>query len=359
MKNFLKSWGLLLAAAGVGLIAFFAATSYLTNAESKMRDNLMGTASETVEVVVAGTDIRAGTTVNSSNLAIAQLPSGNVSGAGITPDMFADIDGALLNVNMKSGEPLLTHFLVGALIERFSDLLDVGQRAVTIEVDNLASNSGLLSVGDYVDIFVSGDFPSSELDEDNKDSMVPLFENVRVLAADRNPLLTRQQEFRGQNLLSEEEGFEFASVTLALDSQDAGALAFAATMGDIVFLLRSPEDDSKVGWDKIDSDYVLDKNRGVGTKPSYSYFGKSSLFSADPRPLTTAPINDGRSRGMSVPIISAKSVDGVIPIESVNLVDSTEIQTATDAQSLDIPNEDASAIESDETNEISETLSED
>jgi pilus assembly protein CpaB len=359
MKNFLKSWGLLLAAIGVGFIAFFAATSYLTNAENQIRDNLMGTAGETVEVVVAGVDIPAGTTVNSSNLAVAELPAGHVSGAGITPDRFADIDGALLNVNMKSGEPLLTHFLEGALIARFSDLLDVGQRAVTIEVDNLASNSGLLSVGDYVDIFVSGDFPSSELDEDDEGSMVPLFENVRVLAADRNPLLTRQQEFRGQNLLSEEEGFEFASVTLALNSQDAGALAFAATMGDIVFLLRSPEDDNKVGWETIDREYVLEKNSGTGSKASYSYFGKSSEFSADARPLTIAPINDGRSKAISVPIISDKGSNRVVPIESAGSIDSAETQTATDTQVPDTQTEDVSVKKSDETNTISETVSED
>lgn len=306
MQDFLKSWGLLLGALVIGVVAFFVATNYLDNAERAMRENLEGMQGSTTEVVVASSDLAAGTVLSSDNLAVAELPSNHISKSVVTPEMFSEIDGSLLNVDMNSGEPLLGHFLEGVLVERFSELIKEGERAVTIEVDTYSSNAGLLSVGDYVDIFLSGSFAQApkRKSKNKKKVMVPLFQRIKVLAVDRNPLLTKEQEFRAQDFIGDEDVFEYSSVTLALLADDADNLAFASSLGDIVFLLRSAGDDSLQEWSPVDQLTVLGNGSNNG---SYMFFGKSSQSAGEIQPEARQIVVSALSNLQSLAHVPASS----------------------------------------------------
>jgi pilus assembly protein CpaB len=348
MKDFLKSWGLLLAALLVGALAFFAATSYLSDAEENLKRSLAGSGGELVDVVVANSDLPAGTTVSAENLAVAQVSALNLSAAVITPDMFEGIDGSLLKFPMSSGEPLLTHFLEGVLIERFSELLEDGQRAVTLEVDNLTSNAGLLSVGDHVDIFLSGEF--AESDDGNEEVLVPLFQNIRVLAVDRNPLLTKEQPYRGQDYLDEENLFDYGSVTLALQADDADNLAFAASRGEIVFLLRGANDKQMRNWSVVDTASVIESGSSA-PKRSYAFFGRSNRDASGIKPeirtiasVATKPAS-GRKYAKSVRVNSASANDQLRESDQkVPAVEETNTQNETTSpQTSDTEVSDAAA----------------
>jgi len=326
MRDFLKSWGLLLAALVVGVLAFFAATNYLSNAEEQFRLSLAGQQAEKIDVIVAAVEVAAGESVNSQNLAVAQLSTANLSGSVLTPDDFEVIDGSLLKVSMAQGEPLLDHFLEGLLIERFSELLKDGQRAVTIEVDTLNSNAGLLSVGDHVDIFLGGAFAPSSDDDDsgNGNAMIPLFQMIKVLAVDRHPLLTKEQPFRGQNYLSDEGVFDYSSVTLALKADDADNLAFSASLGDIVFLLRSSSDTKMRNWSALDRTSILEGG-STGNKKAFSFFGKSNVenggIKAELRDVISTSIqSSGTGRKLVKSIRTSKTLspsDAIKKIESL------------------------------------------
>ena len=363
MKDFLKSWGLLLAALLVGALAFFAATSYLSDAEENLKRSLAGSGGELVDVVVANADLPAGTTVSAENLAVAQVSAMNLSGSVITPDMFEGIDGSLLKFPMSSGEPLLTHFLEGVLIERFSELLEDGQRAVTLEVDNLTSNAGLLSVGDHVDIFLSGEFAESE--DGNEEVLVPLFQNIRVLAVDRNPLLTKEQPYRGQDYLDEENVFDYGAVTLALQADDADNLAFAASRGEIVFLLRGANDKQMRNWSVVDTASVIESGSS-SPKRSYAFFGRSNRDASGIRPeirtiasVSTKPTS-GRKYAKSVRLdhadASAQVVESSDTVSAVDQV-STEVVTDSDQTSdMDVSEPEASNSDPDMSDVESEAV---
>jgi len=252
MKDFFKSWGLLIGALAIGLLAFFTATTYLDNREASLRDSILGRAGEIRPVVVATQDLAAGDQIGGDNMAIAEVASDHLSSAAVTPEEFEQFAGQILKVPLSQGEPLLAHSTEGQLIERFSDLLNQGERAVTIEVNTLSSNAGLLAVGDFVDIFLNGAFNGA-----SEDSLVPLFQRVKVLAVDRHPLLTREQEYRSQGFFEEEDAFEYSSVTLSLGSDDANDLAFASSLGDVVFLLRNSKDQRRVNFDLVDPKSLL------------------------------------------------------------------------------------------------------
>ena len=331
MRNFLKSWGLLLAALIVGVLAFFAATSYLSDAEENIKRSLTGSENETIDVVVASVDIAAGESINPQNLAIAQMSTANLSGAVVTPDFFDDVDGALLKFPMARGEPLLHHFLEGVLVERFSEVLEDGQRAVTIEVDGLSSNAGLLSVGDHVDIFLSGPFAENETEgsDSSEEVLVPLYQRIKVVAVDRNPLLTREQEYRGQNYLNDDEAFDYTSVTLALHADNADNLAFASSIGDIVFLLRPANDTKMRNWSTVDRATVLENTSGE-QQQSYAFFGKTNQIAggirAESRQVITSNIPTQKSGRAFI-----KSLRVDTPVNNNLITDADAPEIATEA----------------------------
>lgn len=273
MKNFFKSWGLLLVAVLVAALAFYVTQNYLANTEENIRLSYEGKSDSMVDVVVASVDTEPGMAIDSSNMAIAQLDSNHLSGSAVMPDQFGELEGSILTVGMKQGEPLLQSFLQGRFIERFSDLLKVGERPVTLAVDTFSSNAGLITVGDRVDVFLRGEVSineeSSGVEQNNEESMISLFQNIRVLAVDQKPLLTKEQPFYKQNFLTEDvDQFEYSSVTLAMKADDADNLAFSASLGEIIFLLRNDKDDEIQNWTPVDRREVVSKN----SKDSLSYF---------------------------------------------------------------------------------------
>lgn len=270
MNQFFKTWGLLIAALVVGGIAFFVASIYLSNRESYLRDSILGGVTQKREVVVATGEIAAGEQISSQNMAVAEVAVDHLSAAAISPADFDSYDGAILKVPMSAGEPLLVHSVEGLLIDRFSELIEEGDRAVTIEVNTLTSNAGLLSVGDFVDIFVSGTFDSESAG--SQESLLPLFQRVRVLAVDRYPLLTKEQLFRSQSLLDEESDFDYSTVTLELAGEQANRLAYAASIGEIVFLLRNSKDQLLAGFEAMTPEKLLSgQHQSAG---GYTYFSQ-------------------------------------------------------------------------------------
>lgn len=337
MKDFLKSWGLLIGALVIGLLAFFAATVYLDNREASMRDSILGRAGEVKSVVVATQNLAAGDVIGGDNMAIAEVGADHISAAVITPEVFDDYNGQILKVPLSAGEPLLAHSVQGQLIERFSDLIEEGERAVTIEVNTLTSNAGLLAVGDFVDIFLKGEFNNS-----SEASLVPLFERIRVLAVDRHPLLTKEQEYRSQDFFEEEEGLDYSSVTLALGSDNANDLAFASSQGDVVFLLRNAKDERRVNYDLVDPKSLFSSSNSSADEFVYfSNQGSAVVFKVptSEKKYTRAQ-NVFAHNQRSVPIISTSSISANLNQSSPEKVsDEIKEPKVKDVQDVQDPNE--------------------
>lgn len=342
MKDFLKSWGLLIGALGIGLLAFFTATAYLNNKEANIRDSILGRAGEVKAVVVATRDLAVGDVVGGDNMAIAEVASDHLSTSVITPDTFDNYNGQILRVPLSQGEPLLSHSVQGQLIERFSDLIDEGERAITIEVNTLTSNAGLLAVGDFVDIFLQGEFDGS-----SEDSLVPLFERIKVLAVDRHPLLTKEQEYRSQDFFEEEEGLDYSSVTLSLGSDNANDLAFAASLGELVFLLRNSKDTRRANYDLVDPKSLFSSSNNPSNE--FAYFSNQGAAMMPKSPTSSEQSIRKRNvfahSQISVPIISTSTISTNLnqneskitrdSIEQSEVIDTQDVQASKEPKSSD------------------------
>lgn len=249
-----KSWGVLLAALLMGGAAFWLSSHYLGQQEAALRQSVLGSFGDSRQVVVAARHLEPGDVAGPDTMALARVPAGNLSGAAVTPEMFGDFAGRILKQPMSPGEPLLAHFVSGDVISRFSDLLSLDERAVTLQVNELNSNARMLTSGDYVDIYLLLEPP-----QDSKSAvaaardkvLLPLKERVRILSVGRMPLLSREQDF----VIVPDRGADehYATVTVGLPREDAARLTLANDLGELVFMLRNVVDEA------INDDPPLDR----------------------------------------------------------------------------------------------------
>src|SRR5688500_4638656 len=108
-----RSWVILAGAIVFGGLAVFAASRYISQTLATERAKLAPQV-EMIDVVVAKGDLERGMNVGPENMAVRPMPREYVPGSAVTPDQFANVEGARLSVDMRGGEVLLRGTLEGA-----------------------------------------------------------------------------------------------------------------------------------------------------------------------------------------------------------------------------------------------------
>ncbi|HET7314078.1 Flp pilus assembly protein CpaB [Salinisphaera sp.] len=231
-------WVLLAVAIAFGVLAFFLMRGYLSSREEAMRLDLMSGRAETTRVIVAKHKLQAGDVISGATVSVGRLPSQYVPSEAVVPGTFDKVKGKVLNRDMGAGETLQKDFVAGMVIDRFSDLLEEGQRAVSIQVASLQNTSGMLLPGDYVDLFVLLDDQPSAVQQRLK----PVLGRVKVLAAGEHSLHTHNQSY--QHLPG--GGAKYSQITVGVSLAQAERLVVARDEGRIVVFLRNAEDKRRI-----------------------------------------------------------------------------------------------------------------
>jgi Flp pilus assembly protein CpaB len=125
-----------------------------------------------------------------------------------------------------------------------------GKRAVTVSIDSLSAVGGLLSPGDYVDVIAQLNVPSQTADKKTVTAMI--FQDLQILAINTNVDETGTYDDQQGGALR---------ITLAVDPQQAGLLAFCNKNGTLELALRSPNESEtpalKADTWKTLTDYVM------------------------------------------------------------------------------------------------------
>lgn len=212
------------------------AAAYLGNHVLKQRmaqiDEDLRRSQEPVTVVVAKIDLSPGDAIVGENFAARQVPREFVNADAIRPNGFGAIENQRLAVGMKRGDMLLPVHADGQGAQVFSATLKPGRRAMTFEVDNVNSISGMLRPGDRIDLVYSGRGTSGASGSAEEVTRT-LQSNVLVLATDQS--IMRRDEKTG-------EVRSFTAVTLDLLPVEAQRLIVAKQSGKLTALLRHPDD---------------------------------------------------------------------------------------------------------------------
>ena len=282
-------WILMLIAVGLGLAAFFLIRQYLGSEGERLREEARKSRGDMAQVVVASGSLEAGAVIGKATMSVGEIPRRHLSARAVRPGDFSQVENRVLSRPMSAGEPLLADFVSGMVVNRFSDLLADGTRAVSLEVSAMETHSGLLIPGDYIDLFAQ--VPKSPGSRETR--LVGLYERVKVLAAGRNPLRSAEQSFQPLP----EQGATYSLITVSLPVEDAEKVLRAKQLGEVVYLLRGADDDARTFADRG----TLQFDEHEQKPPGYAYYsaavprgerrpiGKSAEPEADDAWLATRP----------------------------------------------------------------------
>jgi pilus assembly protein CpaB len=219
-------------ALGAGGIA-----AYLASGSDKSKPVEPVAQLQTVDVLVAKSDIGLGQSVKPDDLQWQTWPTATASSTFIRrndrPDATTQIAGSIARAPFITGEPIREQKLVRANGSGFmAAILPTGMRAVSTEISPETGAGGFILPNDRVDVILSkrdknpdrsgaADMVSSEI----------LLSNIRVLAIDQAP-----KEKDGQNNVVGK------TVTLELKPEQAETLARAHQSGTLSLALRSIAD---------------------------------------------------------------------------------------------------------------------
>jgi pilus assembly protein CpaB len=196
---------------------------------------------QTVDVLVAKSDIGLGQTVTPNDMQWQSWPAATASNAFIRrnerPDATTQLAGSIARSPFIAGEPIREPKLIKANGSGFmAAILPPGMRAVSTEISPETGAGGFILPNDRVDVILI----RREKNPDPRasgDIVVPeiILSNIRVLAIDQAP-----KEKDGQNSVVGK------TVTLELKPEQAPLLAAARQAGTLSLALRSIADVNQV-----------------------------------------------------------------------------------------------------------------
>ena len=245
----------LLVALVLGALAAWLAVSYV----QKTITDRTTVVEETMVVAVPKRDMAAGELLGPDDLAARPVPPDLIPADAITPDNYGHHVGRLLRAPIRQGAPVSAAALV-PLYEQFSAVIAKGNVAYNLSVDENNSISGMIIPGDFVDILLTID------DEDNGARVMPLLENVAVLATG-----TRVGETP-----IDDTSAGYGSITLELSPDNAERLAVGSNSGSLRVILRQIDDRrpfllNGLTQKQLLSPHQVDEQSGV----QYIYGGKN------------------------------------------------------------------------------------
>jgi pilus assembly protein CpaB len=190
---------------------------------------------QTVDILVAKSDIGLGQSVKPDDLQWQTWPAATASSSFISraskADAIKEITGSIARAPFIAGEPIREQKLVKADGSGFmAAILPAGYRAISTEISPETGAGGFILPNDRVDVILTKRDKSGGAGSDAPNSEV-ILSNIRVLAIDQAP-----KEKEGASALVGR------TVTLELKPEQAEILARSRQSGSLTLALRSIAD---------------------------------------------------------------------------------------------------------------------
>ena len=256
----------------LGIVAIAMTKMYLDQQQQAIQERAKSAVANMqanqTSVLVAKSDIPKGALIEVNMFDAAIVPNKFVQPQAVTS--LDRISGMVTIAPITKGEQISLSKLAnnqqsGGRGGNLAGITPAGKRAVTISIDNIASLSGMVNPGDYVDVLATLQVPVQGADGQmaSQLAVIPLFQNVLVLAIGQNTGMMASSSSR----YSEKETPSPSGtplITLALGPQEANLIAFVQEQGKMRLTMRSPAD-AKVepmvpaGWDTLFR-YIMPQN---------------------------------------------------------------------------------------------------
>ena len=245
---------------GVALVAGGAAYM-LSRGQAPAPAKVVQQPSETVDILVAKTDIDPGRSVSPANLAWQPWP---VKAAGplyikrsVRPNAIEEMKGSVARASFVVGEPIREQKLVKSDGGGFmSAILPAGMRAVSTEISAETGAGGFILPNDYVDVILTRESSEGMISE-------TVLRNMRVLAIDQTI-----QEKDGQKVVVGK------TATLEVSPRQSETLTMSRRRGTLSLALRSLADAKPV------KSGAEDEDQGAASTVKFIRYGVNSVQTA-------------------------------------------------------------------------------
>jgi len=214
--------------------------------QEKAKAAIANMQSNQTAVLVARQDIPQGSVIGPEMFDTSIVPNKFVQPQAVTS--LDRIAGMITVAPISKGEQISLSKLMNDKRSSSRDLAGVtpsGKRAITIVADSIASLSGMVKPGDYVDVLAILPIPTPGQDGKTVIQMavVPLFQNILVLAVGQNTGGLSAPAGRYSETTSTSSSTSGNSlITLALGPQESSLIAFVQEQGKVRLVMRSPAD---------------------------------------------------------------------------------------------------------------------
>lgn len=241
-----RMWLTLGAAIVLGLLATWLAVNYLRTREARISEEIAARqrGGPTVTVVVPVKDLPRGTQLTEKLVAGRPIAADLVYEEMITSDEFDKVAGRRLLRAVQKGRALRRGDVFDEHLKDFSDQIEPGMRAITIETDELNSISQMVRPGNLVDLYLIAPQPGGVGQQ-----VLPLIDRVKIVATGQNlkpAEATAPPERQGR-----EAGY--TTITVEVTPVEAARLALAQQSGRIRAVLRNPEDEEDAEIGRVDT----------------------------------------------------------------------------------------------------------
>ena len=192
----------------------------------------------TIDVLIYGHDIPAGTALARGDLLKMEVPAAGLRGQALTEENLSDVLGRKTLVSHRRADIVFWSDIEGGnpAAKGLSDDVKKTMRAISINCIGAASVSSMVRPNDHVDVIGTFDLSSKPAGSSRVNSLVTctLLQNVLVLATGQTTSKTRRSAAAAGG---------YSTVTLEVTPREAEVLAFAEQIkGRLVLTLRNRND---------------------------------------------------------------------------------------------------------------------
>ena len=180
-------------------------------------------------VVVAAADIGQGSRLATASVQLAEWPAGAMPpGAILDPKL---LEGRVARTDIARGEPVLESKLAPAgTLGGLSAVVSAGKRAMTVRVNDVVGVAGFALPGNYVDILVNLNQPSTDFSQRDTSISKIVLERILVLAVAQD------------SVVDDTKPRVVNAVTLELAPDQVEKLDLARSIGSLSLVLRNQVD---------------------------------------------------------------------------------------------------------------------
>ncbi|TDM04869.1 MAG: Flp pilus assembly protein CpaB [Ideonella sp. MAG2] len=230
-----RTWVILVVALVLGGAAAMLSLSYLNRQKAAIAAQANLASGIKVQMMVAKRPLSRGDAISQETVAAREVPVEYSHSLALKAEDFSRVEGKLLAYPIKAGEMILPSLIQGGAAT-FSARVEPGRRAVTMQVDEISSISGLVEPGDLIDLLLTTNQGGRHA------APVPVLLGVEVMAT-------------GQRVANDPrtgESRRYSTVTLNTTPEQARNVISAREMGKITALLRNPKDKPAGAVEEVD-----------------------------------------------------------------------------------------------------------